>query len=76
MHNAYDYFLLQNSLLDLWELEDDGDESGKVAFCVDGDGVAVLETRESDVDDVLVQQEVLGFFICEDDHEWLDECIT
>ena len=69
MHNAYDYFLLQNSLLDLWELEDDGDESGKVAFCVDGDGVAVLETRESDVDDVLVQQEVLGFFICEDDHE-------
>ena len=44
MHNAYDYFLLQNSLLDLGELEDDGDESGKVAFCVDGDGVAVLET--------------------------------
>jgi len=76
MHNPYNYLFLKNSLLNLGELKYDGDESGKVAFCVDGDGVAVLEAREGDVYDVLVQEEMLRLFIGENDHERLDECIT
>lgn len=76
MHDAVNYFVLKDPLLDLWELKDDWDQSGEVAFGVDWNAVAVLQTAEGNVYDVLVEQQVLRLFICEDHHERLNQCIS
>ena len=67
--HSEDHLLIDDAVLDLREFENDAYQSRQVAFGLNRDLRAEFETVEGNVDDVLVEEKMLGLLIGEDDHE-------
>jgi hypothetical protein len=56
MGYPFNNFVLQNAFLNLGKLEYDWNKTRQVPLCIDADGLAILQTVEGYVNDVLIQK--------------------
>ena len=72
MDHSEDHLLVNNAVLHLWELKNDPNQVGQVTLCGHRDLRAKLQTIESYINNILVQEQVLAPFIGKNYHERLD----
>lgn len=76
MNHAFYNLFLEDSALNLWEFEDDADQSSQVTFSINADLLTLIKTRKCNLDDVFVQKQVLRLFVSEDYHKRLNKSIS
>ena len=73
---AKNEFFIDQTLLNLRELEDNRDEAGQVSFGLCRYLKDIFEAVESDSDNVLIKHEVLRLLVRENNQEGLDNCVS